>query len=86
MELIDRFYIPVSGWDTEKETIVLLEDGGVGQSLDVRWLCWSVHLAEDFFGKSLLNLVEVALSTGLSDTGGLGLGQLLYVAVHGVLW
>lgn len=51
----------------------------------MRGLGWRIHLAQDLLRKGLLDLVEVAATSGLSDTSSLGLGQLLDVAVHGVL-
>ena len=44
-----------------------------------------VHLGQNLLGESLLNLVDVDGTAGFSDTFGLGLGQLLDVAVHRVL-
>lgn len=77
--------LPVSGGDSEEEGVVLLQYRRIAESLDVGWLWWSVHLGENLLGESLLDLVEVARATGLLDTSGLSLSQLLYVAVHGVL-
>lgn len=49
--------VTVSGWDTEEESVVLLEDLGV-DDWDRLGLWWSVHLAENLGGK------------GLADSGG----------------
>lgn len=65
--------------------LTLLEDRGVRQGLDVRGLGWRIHLAQNLLGKGLFDLVKVAATSGLSDSSSLSLGQLLNVAVHGVL-
>lgn len=51
--------VAVTGGDTEEECVVLLEDVGVGEGLDVGGLGRSVHLAEDLLGESLLEPVVV---------------------------
>jgi hypothetical protein len=44
-----------------------------------------VHLGEDLLGESLGDAVEVDLAAGLADALGLGLSELLDVAIRGVL-
>jgi hypothetical protein len=44
-----------------------------------------VHLGEDLLGEGLRDAVEVDLAAGLADALGLGLGELLDVAIGGVL-
>lgn len=44
--------VTVSGWDTEEESVVLLEDLGV-DDWDRLGLWWSVHLSEDLGGEGL---------------------------------
>jgi hypothetical protein len=44
-----------------------------------------VHLGEDLLGEGLRDAVEVDLAAGLADALGLGLGELLDVAIGGIL-
>jgi hypothetical protein len=44
-----------------------------------------VHLGQDLLGESLGDAVEVDAAAGLADALGLGLGELLDVAIGGVL-
>jgi hypothetical protein len=44
-----------------------------------------VHLGEHLLGEGLGDAVEVDLAAGLADALGLGLGELLDVAIGGVL-
>jgi hypothetical protein len=44
-----------------------------------------VHLGEDLLGEGLGDAVEVDLAAGLADALGLSLGELLDVAIGGVL-
>lgn len=76
--------VTISGWDTEEESIVLLELLWVGEDW-VAGLCWCVHLAQDLVGESLLDLVNVDLAASGLDALGLSLSQLGDMAVHGVL-
>ena len=76
--------VTVSGGDTEEETVVLLEGLGVGEDWVVG-LGRGVHLSEDLSVEGLLDLVDVDLTAGLSDTSGLLLDHLQDVAVHRVL-
>lgn len=75
--------VTVTSGDTEEDGIVLEEVLGLGNG--VRGLGRGVHLAQDFIRKSLGNLVDSRRSTGSFNALLLGLGQLLDVAVHGVL-
>lgn len=77
--------VAVAGGDAEEEGVVLLELGGVLEDGHVGGLGGSVHLGEDLLGEGLGDLVDVGRAAGLLDTGLLSLGQLLDVAVHGVL-
>lgn len=77
--------VAVAGGDTQKESIVLLEDGGVGEGGDGVVLGRGVHLVENLLRQGLLDAVEVDGTAGRLDALGLSLGKSLYVAVHGVL-
>ena len=44
-----------------------------------------MHLGQNFLRESLGDAVEVDLAAGLADALGLGLGELLDVAIGGVL-
>ena len=63
----------------------MLEGRGVGHLGDRAVLFGSVHLGEDLLGESLGDAVEVDLAAGLADALGLSLGELLDVAIGGVL-
>lgn len=77
--------VSVTGGDTKEEGIVALKDGGVVESRDVGGLGRSVHLGENLLGEGLGDLEEVGGTASLFNAGLLSLGQLLDVAVHGVL-
>jgi hypothetical protein len=79
--------VTVSGRNTKEDTIVLLENLGVGEFFfAVVFLCISVHLREDILAEGLLDLVDVdARSTSLHETSLLLHDHLADVAVHRVL-
>lgn len=77
--------VSVTGRDTEEDTVELLEDRGVLKDGDIGSLGAGVHLLEDFLGKGLGDLEELGVTTSLLDTLQLSIGQLLDVAVHGVV-
>jgi hypothetical protein len=77
--------VAVAGGDAHQEGVVLLEGRGVGHLGDRAVLFGSVHLGEDLLGEGLGDAVEVDLAAGLADALGLSLGELLDVAIGGVL-
>lgn len=77
--------VSVAGGDTHEESIVLLEDRGVGDLRDRGVLRGSVHLGEDFLGEGLGDTVEVDGTASLADALGLSLGEGLDVTPGGVL-
>jgi hypothetical protein len=78
-----RWEVTVTGWDTEEESIVLLESIGIDHW--VRGLGWSMHFGENILWESLGNLVDVGLDTSLLKASLLGLGELLDVTIHRIL-
>ena len=77
--------VAVAGGNAHEEGVVLLEGRGVGHLGDRAVLFGGVHLGEDLLGESLGDAVEVDLAAGLADALGLSLGELLDVAIGGVL-
>lgn len=79
-------HVAVAGRDTEENAVIFEELGGVFEDRDVSVLGGSVHLAEDFLGQGLGELVDVDGGTGLLSTSLFGEGEGLDVTVGGVLW
>jgi hypothetical protein len=77
--------VPISGGNAKQEAVILDEGLGIFEEGDIAILGGSVHLGEDLVGQSLGELVDVDLSASSLGTLLLGLGELLDVAVHGVL-
>jgi hypothetical protein len=77
--------VAVAGGDAHQEGVVLLEGRGVGHLGDRAVLLGRVHLGEDLGGEGLGDAVEVDAAAGFSDALGFGLGELLDVAIGGVL-
>ena len=75
----------ISGWDTEEESIVLLELRWAVEGWDLAVLLWSVHLGQDFLWESLWDTVKVDRAACGLDALGLGLSELLDVTPGGVL-
>ena len=75
--------VTVASGDPEENGIVLEELSGFGDR--VGGLGRSMHLLQDLIREGLGNLVHIGLATGSFNALLLGLGQLLDVAVHGVL-
>jgi hypothetical protein len=50
-----RGKVAVTGGDAKEETVVFLEDTGIGESLDFGRLGRGVHLGKDFLGEGLFN-------------------------------
>ena len=80
-----RGEVAVAGGDAHEESIVLLENGGVGDLRDGVVLRGSVHLGQNLLGEGLGDAVEVDGTAGLADALGLGLGEGLDVSPGGVL-
>lgn len=77
--------VAVASGNAHQEGIVLLENAGVRESGDGVVLLGGVHLGQNLLGESLLDAVQVDGAAGGLDALGLGLGEGLHVAVHGVL-
>lgn len=77
--------VPISGGNAKQEAVILDEGLGIFEEGDIAILGGGVHLGEDLVGQSLGELVDVDLSASSLGTLLLGLGELLDVAVHGVL-
>ena len=77
--------VTVAGRDAHQEGVVLLEGGWVGHLGDRGVLLGGVHLGQDILGEGLGDAVEVDGAAGFSDALGLSLGELLNVAIGGVL-
>ena len=80
-----RGEVAVARRDAHQEGVVLLEGRGVGHLGDRAVLFRRVHLGQDFGGEGLGDAVQVDAAAGFADALGLGLGQLLDVAVGGIL-
>lgn len=89
--MLCKTYLPLSGevsissGNAKQEAVVLGEGLGVLKEGDILRLGRSVHLGEDLIRQSLGDLVDVDLGASSLGTLLLGLGELLNVAVHGVL-
>lgn len=93
--------VSVSGWNAEEECIIRFEGLWVDDWVVGLWWCVHLrllvsdvlyfqkdgrtNLGQDFLGKSLWDLENVGLNTGLLKASLLGLSELLDVAIHGVL-
>lgn len=71
-----------SGWDTEDDTVSLLEDVWGGNW--VVWLGWGVEQVQDVLWQGFWDLVDGGVVTGGNHTGLHGLGHGGDVVVHGV--
>ena len=77
--------VAVSRGDTKEKGVVGLEGLWIAEDRDVSVLGGGVHLGQDLIREGFLDLEEVDLGAGLFGTLFLGQGELLDVAVHGVL-
>ena len=88
---VEQAYLPLSwevtvtGRDAKEETIVALKGIGTWEDGDVRGLGRGVHLGQNLIREGLLDLIDVDRDAGLLSALFLRVGQLLDVAVHGVL-
>lgn len=80
-----RREVAVARGDSHQEGVVLLQGRGVGHLGDRAVLFGRVHLRQDFLGEGLGDAVQVDHAAGFPDALGLGLGELLDVAIGGVL-
>lgn len=81
-----RGKVAVASGDAHEESVVLLEDGRVGDIRNRGVFGRSVHLGQDFLRQSLGDAVQVDGAAGFSDAFGFGFGEGLDMAPGGVLW